>query len=119
MGRGEKKKGKKERCTETASIHAEFFSPGLRPSKAGTSDQHYSGAPLPFPVLFWLMHFSARAQMSWLAARQEHVPDGLDSCLCCKSWEAKLDRTVEACGQQGSVPEPKGRHELSPLLSDC
>lgn len=59
MGRGEKR-NEGERHTETASVGAGLFSSGLRAtSKAGTSDQRYSGAPLPFHFLFWPMHFSA------------------------------------------------------------
>lgn len=51
--REKKRRGKKERHTETAPVGAELFSPGLRArGKAGTSDQHSSGAPLPFPFLF-------------------------------------------------------------------
>lgn len=56
--REKKRRGKKERHTETGSIGAELLSLGLRAtSKAGTFDQHYSGAHLLFPLLFWPMHF--------------------------------------------------------------
>lgn len=53
----EEKTEEKESHTETASIGAELFSLGLRAtSKAGSSDQHYSDAHLPFPLLSWPMH---------------------------------------------------------------
>lgn len=118
--RGEKKRrGKKQRHKEAVSMGAELFSPGLTAtSKAGTPDQYYSGPPLSFFLLFWLMLFSVRAQTSWLAAGQEHVPGGLGSCVSCGGWEARPEGTVKARGQQGSVAEPMGRHKLFPLSSD-